>query len=505
MPTFASWPSLEAPHVVSSLRQLWHRACTGPESFVIYYDPVEAQQRKAERAYRFHVLQIPLLRLGGFSFVGLLVILHNLYILQSFPRPWAASILATLVGYSLGSWLMIYLAYGRFACFDISRFFLIGDIFIFTLAVYLSGGDKSWLFFLMIVRSADQIHTTFKNVLAATHISLLSYLGMLLYIATIEQRDIAWSGEGVKLFCIYGCSLYLSMAAKTAEGLRRRTTAAIHTAQALIVQLEEQSRQLALEKTRAEAANHTKSTFLATMSHELRTPLNSIIGFTNLLLKEPELSARQLVTTYLERVRANGIHLLNLINTVLDFSRLEADRLPVDLALVALDRLIHEIVGQVEHQAQDGVQLRAVLPASLAPLESDELKLKQVLLNLVSNALKFTHHGTVTVSVEADLHTARPICITVRDTGIGIPADKLTSIFGAFQQVDSSTARRYGGTGLGLTITKALCESLGYRLDVESTLGAGSTFRVVLAPSGPIAPGEDAGGTLGLSGREERT
>jgi PAS domain S-box-containing protein len=232
----------------------------------------------------------------------------------------------------------------------------------------------------------------------------------------------------------------------------------------------------------AECANRTKSDFLARMSHELRTPLNSVIGFAGLLLKNKALNLRDADLSYLGRILENGKHLLGLINGILDLSKVEAGRQEVHVSRVMLDGLVRETVRQMEGQIKDRpVALRADLPPSLAPIETDEGMLRQVLVNLIGNALKFTEKGTVTVRVEGGLGTDRPRRIDVIDTGIGIPPDRREAIFEAFQQADTTTSRRYGGTGLGLTISRALCRLLGYRITLESEVGKGSIFSVHLA------------------------
>ena len=253
----------------------------------------------------------------------------------------------------------------------------------------------------------------------------------------------------------------------------------------LAVEIAERKRaqeELRHAKEAAEAASRTKSQFLANMSHELRTPLNSVIGFTNILLKNKGGNLHPDEMTFLDRILANGKHLLDLINQVLDLSKIEAKRVEIETSMVTLDRLISVIISQFEPQLRDRpVKLSAELPDRIAPFETDAGKLKQVIINLVGNALKFTEQGSVTVRVAVEEETHRPVRITVADTGIGIPEDRLTLIFEAFQQADPSTTRRYGGTGLGLTISKALCELMGYRLEVASEVGKGSAFSIVLA------------------------
>ncbi|MFN2383835.1 MAG: ATP-binding protein [Gemmatimonadota bacterium] len=248
-------------------------------------------------------------------------------------------------------------------------------------------------------------------------------------------------------------------------------------------QAEESATLLYHAKEAAEAATRAKSDFLANMSHELRTPLNSVIGFATILRKSAGPGLQQQQRTYLERIRDNGLHLLSLINEILDLSKVEAGKMELHLGPVPLDAMIRDLVDQFRAQLPDrDLALEADVPTSLEPLVTDAGKLKQVLLNLVGNAVKFTAHGTVRVRVVADPETRVPARIEVSDTGIGIPAEKLQPIFEAFQQADSGSARSFGGTGLGLTISRSLCRLLGYRLTAESRPGEGSTFTVQLQP-----------------------
>jgi len=250
-------------------------------------------------------------------------------------------------------------------------------------------------------------------------------------------------------------------------------------------------------KEAAETASRTKSRFLANMSHELRTPLNSIIGFANVLLKRRDAAITASEVSYLERIRANGVHLLSLINEVLDLSKVEAGHAQLALAPLALDELVRDAIAGFEGQLRErDVELRAELPSPMAPLVTDGAKLLQVLNNLIGNALKFTEQGSVTVRVAVDERTRAPLRLEVVDTGIGIPIERRAAIFEPFEQADSSTSRRYGGTGLGLSISRALCHSMGYRLELaEPATGTGSIFRVVLATrSAPRRERESVGG-----------
>ncbi len=245
-----------------------------------------------------------------------------------------------------------------------------------------------------------------------------------------------------------------------------------------ITPLKEAERHLREAHVAAEAANLAKSEFLANMSHELRTPLNSVIGFTNILLKNKggTLGAREL--DYLGRVANNGKHLLRLINDLLDLSKIEAGRL--ELQCVELDLCAHidAVVMRLEDQALGArTRLGVTLPAELRPVRSDPDRLDQVLINLIGNALKFAAGGTVEIRVHAD-DEGRPLRLDVIDDGVGVPPAKQAQVFDSFRQADESTRRRFGGSGLGLTISRALCDMLGYRLEIASEEGHGSLLAV---------------------------
>ena len=240
--------------------------------------------------------------------------------------------------------------------------------------------------------------------------------------------------------------------------------------------------QRSLEQARdaADDANRAKSDFLARMSHELRTPLNAIIGFTRIIARSRDTSLPEREREFLSRVEANGLRLLTLVNDILDLAKVEAGRLDVHRAPTDIGALVSETVAQCEgYPRRPDVALRAEVPGAPAMLVTDGAKLRQVLVNLISNALKFTERGEVVVRVVTNT-AQRPLLVEVHDTGRGIPRQRLSAIFEAFEQADATTGRDYGGTGLGLSISRALCLALGARLSVDSTPGEGSTFRVVL-------------------------
>ena len=231
----------------------------------------------------------------------------------------------------------------------------------------------------------------------------------------------------------------------------------------------------------AETASRAKSDFLSRMSHELRTPLNSVIGFARVLRRNGAGQFGKDDLTYLDRIQANGEHLLKLVNDLLDVAKIEAGRVTIERGTVRLDTLVREIVDQLEGQPRaTGVVLRAEVPTAAVAVETDARLLRQVLINLAGNALRFTHQGHVVISLVVDPVTRRPNRIDVSDTGIGIPADRQRAIFEPFEQADSTTSRAYGGTGLGLSIARSLCEALGYTLTLASKPGEGSTFSVYL-------------------------
>ncbi|MFC5460820.1 CHASE domain-containing protein [Massilia niabensis] len=230
-------------------------------------------------------------------------------------------------------------------------------------------------------------------------------------------------------------------------------------------------------KARADAASQAKSDFLSNMSHEIRTPMNSIIGMTHLALKA---ATDPKGRDYLEKIWHSGQHLLGIINHILDFSKIEAGRLELELLDFRLDALFGNLEAQLgEAAAAKGLRLQFELGPELAqPLRGDPLRLEQVLLNFLGNAIKFSERGSITIRAHAlgALGDDTLVRFEVQDSGIGIGPDEVAQLFTPFHQADPSTTRRYGGTGLGLVISKQLAELMGGEVGVESEAGRGSTF-----------------------------
>jgi len=274
-----------------------------------------------------------------------------------------------------------------------------------------------------------------------------------------------------------------SLAVSILEAKKR----ALATSEEIRSALASANAELSDARDEALAASHAKSAFLATMSHELRTPLNAIIGYSELIGEEYESLP---LTEDVDRILDASHHLLELINGVLDLSKIEAGRMDVYYETITVDALIRSVADTVRPTIdRNKNRLVLNLGRALGTIESDLTKLRQILLNLASNAAKFTDSGTVEiVALEArDAEGHNGLEISVRDTGIGISPEHLESIFNPFTQADASTTRRFGGTGLGLAITRRFAEMLGGRIDVTSTVGAGSCFRLRLPRRAPGA------------------
>jgi signal transduction histidine kinase len=239
----------------------------------------------------------------------------------------------------------------------------------------------------------------------------------------------------------------------------------------LFEEIQDKSRQL------AEASQH-KSQFLANMSHELRTPLNAIIGVSEMLREDAE--ALKQDTEPLDRVLGAGRHLLALINDILDLSKIEAGRMELHLESFALAPLIDGVIKTIEPLAsKNGNQVAVHCDAAIGTMHADQMRLRQALLNLMSNANKFTDRGTISIEARQGQENGRDwITLAVADTGIGMTAEQMGKLFQEFSQASSATASKYGGTGLGLVISKRFCQMMGGDITVESEPGRGSTFTI---------------------------
>jgi signal transduction histidine kinase/DNA-binding response OmpR family regulator len=441
----------------------------------------DARAKRARRRHR-EVVAIPRLRAIGSVWLLLTVLAHNWLLLPQLHATAIALFGTVQISYLFASSWLLKRYYRDDARIDLGSVFLAADVIVFVAAIYVSGGERSWLVPLLCARVADQMATSRRRVFAFATWTAVLHTSLVLYMAFVEHRGFKLHAELAKALFVYLLNVYLALAAGPSERQRKEAAQATAVAHDLIAELGDRTAQLEHARVRAETASQAKGTFLANISHELRTPMNAVLGMADLLLDERlRPGQRKMVETIL----SSGRSLLSVVNNVLDLSKIEAGELNLQLSDIGLEQLVESILSPLRVlAASKGLELRGALQVDTSQgVRADELRLRQVLFNLVGNAIKFTETGSVTVHLtqtHADAEGVR-VRFSVEDTGIGMTEAAAREVFEPFKQADESTTRKFGGTGLGLSISKRLVQLMGGELALQTTLGSGSIFAFELA------------------------
>lgn len=429
----------------------------------IAVEPEEIEGHRRIRTWRLAGIELPLLRVAGTILLSIAVYVNNQLRLGT-SAGWLSTTVV-LVVWAMVSWILLVTFLRRDPPIDLTLPALFGDLPAWTYAIYQTGAEESWLFFILLLRVADQVQTTFRRALAFVLFGAMCYAAMLAWVVFVDGREIATGVATAKLLFLLFAGVYVSLAARTAETRRARLTDAMRVSRDLIRRLEE-------AHARAEEASAAKSDFVANMSHEMRTPLQSVIGILQLAIEDEASEAK---SRRLDTARRSAETLMAMIDDVLDFSRIEARRLELEPVYFSLRKLLTDTMKSLSVIAASKKLTLSYLVHLDVPdnVWGDPLRLRQILVNLTGNAIKFTNAGEIAVVVSRGEGTVR---FDVRDTGVGIEPALRQRIFEPFTQADSSHARSYGGAGLGLSIVIRLLDAMGGKVDVASEQGAGSVF-----------------------------
>ena len=448
--------------------------------------------RKAQNARRLYTVQIPAVRAAGFAIICVMSIVQH----GRNPELLALLIAGSLL-YAALSWALVRWCYGRVK-FDLSHALFHVDVLVWLPHLYYFEQSNLFFAFFLLIRVADQVGFGFRRALYFNHVIFGAYCVFSLYMLQRAPAGPSWSDRLAIAGTMYLVGAYLALTGLVIERLRDRLRTAVHAARDLVERLEHETRtlevqtvELDLARRQAEQASLAKSQFLAVVSHEIRTPMNGILGTTELLMSST-LSPDQ--RRYAKTAHRSAMVLLALIDDVLDLSRIEAGKLVLHPTGVDLRALAHEAVDLMTVAAREKpIKLSCHVAEQLPQyVEGDPIRLRQLLVNLLHNAVKFTERGSVSLEVTrlGEVGDTVHLRFLVRDTGIGIASDQLELVFESFTQADNSSTRRYGGSGLGLTIVKHLVEMMNGQVGVSSRLGEGSTFWFDLGlpkASGPAA------------------
>ncbi len=446
-------------------------------------DAGQLAQRRAASARRLNAVQIPQVRAAGFAILCVIAMLQDVRGGAPLWQPQLVQLVALNIGYAALSWLALRLAWGRTGRVDLGLVFLHVDVLVWL--PNLRHLEQAHLFFayLLLVRVADQVGFGFRRALYFGHVVVATYLAYSWWVGR-QPGDPLWSDRLTIAAAMYLLAIYLAFTGLVSERLRTRMRQAMHTARTLVdtleqktAALESQARALEEASAKAELANVAKAQFLATISHEIRTPMNGVLGTTELLLGTTLAPSQRHLA---ETAHHSATALLALIDDVLDLSRIEASKLTLHPTVFDLRALVTEAADLMATTARGKpVTFSCTVSASLPErVEGDAMRVRQVLVNLLHNAVKFTERGRIGLNVIVLEESAEAVRLLfeVRDTGIGLAEDQFDSVFDAFTQVDASSTRRHGGSGLGLAIVKELAELMGGQVGVDSRIDEGSTF-----------------------------
>ena len=443
---------------------------------------------RARRLRKLNTWTVPLLRLLGGNLLVFSAVVHNVLILGQVD--WVTILLYTLFieVYCLASWRALHTWYDPDASTDLAMVFLVADLVPLALAVYITGGHESWIFWVFLFRVVDQSATYFMRAFMFTWLGALTYAGVVSWVVAVDGAAVNVAGEfGKIMFLILGGS-YISFTALTAERIRERLATAIRTARQSVAELRVKSNQLEEAREAAEAGSRAKSQFLSRVSHELRTPMNAILGFAQLLDMEKLTEEQQ---EHVDEIMEGGRHLLDIINEVIDIARVETGSLAEEVQPVHLGSALREVLRRTQPLAD---RRDVTIPSSPPPgsdvwVMGHERKLRKAFEHLLDNAIRYNSRpGTVSLACG---HRDGTIRVSVTDTGPGLRPRQIDGAFTPFERLGAEKEGE-GGTGLGLPVARSMVESMEGELGVDTEIGAGSTFWFELkeaeAPLEPVRP-----------------
>lgn len=453
----------------------------------------EARALRHRRKRRLYTSTHSLLRVFG---VGSTVFLTSAYRFVTTGQAWDENIacLAGIVGtYLLVAWLTTLKFYDPDGGETIPRVFLLADFGVGGgLLIFMTGGLASPFFFYPYLRLVDQIYTGPKKTGTLLGCALVTHV-----VSAVTHSEVYGTALPISSLVLQaaGCLVpgaYFVLLSRVVTRIYGRSRTTVSIARQLVRELQATSDRLAVASKSASAAAEAKGQFLANMSHELRTPMNGIIGMSELALST---GLAEEPAEYVGAVRDSAHSLLTIVNDILDLSRLEVGGLTIESAPFQLRESIR---GALSATAPAAFAKRLEMACDIDPsvpefVSGDGARLRQILINLIGNAVKFTATGHVRLIVQPGAGV-NEVLFLVEDTGIGIAALHLARVFDVFAQAEETTARRFGGTGLGLPIARQLCEAMGGKLDLESTPGEGTVFRMSLPlqlSSKPLRSAED--------------